>query len=29
MHKKYFGEQTTKMHCVRHFIVLMITKRLM
>jgi hypothetical protein len=29
MHKKYFGKEEAKMHCVGHFIVLMITKKLM
>jgi hypothetical protein len=29
MHKEHFGEEITKMHCVGHFIVLMITNKLM
>ncbi len=28
MHKDYFGNQITEMHCVGYFIVLMIIKRL-
>ncbi len=28
MHKYYFGNQTIKMCCVGHFIVLMVTKKL-
>jgi hypothetical protein len=28
MHKKYFGEEITNMHCVGHFIVLMIIKNI-
>jgi hypothetical protein len=28
MHKDYFGNQTTKMYYVEHFIMLMITKKL-
>jgi hypothetical protein len=27
MHKKYFGKEIAKMHCVGHFIVLMITMK--
>jgi hypothetical protein len=29
MHKKYFGKEIAKIHCVGHFIVLMIRKKLM
>jgi hypothetical protein len=29
MHKEHFGEEIIEMHCVGHFIVLMITKKLM
>jgi hypothetical protein len=29
MHKKHFGEEIAKMHGVGHFVVLMITKKLM
>ncbi len=29
MHKEHFGKEIVEMHCVGHFIVLMITKKLM
>jgi hypothetical protein len=29
VHNEYFGEEIVEMHCVGHFIVLMITKKLM